>query len=413
MTLSDLATFVCNTVNMSETSDVAACKSFLQRRFEMIWNDGLWKDSLCMFTASVSAAGSSLLSSLWMPSRGTFVCPAFVDRVLAVRTDQRHLNVQRQEAYYRIDYDTFAKVGTPSEFVLLSPVVYEWDLPTSVSIGSQAADNGAKVSLSYLDVDNLSPVVLATTLPVSPVTTQAVTAFTKIATTQPVTLQQGTNVLVTLQNTDVAAPKRQRFQLLVRPDPGRASTVETLVTADAPTYDFNGNVFYTNKLSVGRSYRWAPGVNEISISPLSGVPYLTSGGTFIATDTTAVVQGPAGQLFPQVSYTGALYAEGFSGVSNPINLRILVKSKPPQFVNDTDEPQLTNVENCLIAFAHADMLVRGRQYGKASAKAQEASSLLDQLKRIETLQQAHEQHLVPEVGYMDDWDLRGHQPLGF
>ena len=77
-------------------------------------------------------------------------------------------------------------------------------------------------------------------------------------------------------------------------------------------------------------------------------------------------------------------------------------------VADTDAPVLRNIENVIIAYVHVDMLNRQRQYAKAQLILQEASAMLDAMRRLETEQSATVQRIVPEQiepdwhGY-DDW----------
>ena len=83
-------------------------------------------------------------------------------------------------------------------------------------------------------------------------------------------------------------------------------------------------------------------------------------------------------------------------------VRVLGKRTAPNFTNDLDQPGLTGVENCLLAFVQADMLQRERHYAKAQSLYQEGQLLLGQLKGQEAIQQAHEQRIIPEGGYGDE-----------
>lgn len=87
-------------------------------------------------------------------------------------------------------------------------------------------------------------------------------------------------------------------------------------------------------------------------------------------------------------------------------LKALVKLKPQELTDDNDEPQVRGVENCLMAFAQADLLQHARQYGKAQAVVQEGTALLKQLKTVAVAQEANLQRIVPaayetpgEVGF--------------
>lgn len=77
--------------------------------------------------------------------------------------------------------------------------------------------------------------------------------------------------------------------------------------------------------------------------------------------------------------------------------RALVKKKPIPLEEDGASPELRGVDNCLMAFAQADMLQRSRQYGKADLVVKEAVTLLGQLKAVAVVQEAHHQQIVPRV----------------
>ena len=81
----------------------------------------------------------------------------------------------------------------------------------------------------------------------------------------------------------------------------------------------------------------------------------------------------------------------------------------PIFESDTDTTHLTNIENCLIAFATGDMLRFLRRYPQADSHFAEGQALLEQLKRIETVQMAHRQRIVPDENFYQhtrgfNWD---------
>lgn len=83
--------------------------------------------------------------------------------------------------------------------------------------------------------------------------------------------------------------------------------------------------------------------------------------------------------------------------------------------NDTDTPIIRGIDNALIAFATADMLERQRQYGKAQAKVEEGTSLLNEMIRVETELSGNMPRIIPMVepsgGYGafegNDWLYRG------
>ena len=67
-------------------------------------------------------------------------------------------------------------------------------------------------------------------------------------------------------------------------------------------------------------------------------------------------------------------------------LMIVGKRALVQLIEENDAPILRGVDNVLIAFAHRDMLQRGKQYGKAKEVLEEASQLLKEAQNLETQQ---------------------------
>lgn len=78
---------------------------------------------------------------------------------------------------------------------------------------------------------------------------------------------------------------------------------------------------------------------------------------------------------------------------------LLITGKRPfvQITQDTDTPILRDIDNCLIAFATADMLERQRQYGKAASKIQEASALLQAMIAGDTSDAGWMPRIIPMV----------------
>lgn len=74
---------------------------------------------------------------------------------------------------------------------------------------------------------------------------------------------------------------------------------------------------------------------------------------------------------------------------------ILFKRTFRPLVNDSDSPELTGIDNALLASAIADMLEGQRQYGKAQIKMQEASMMATQMADMERHQSASASQLIP------------------
>ncbi len=76
-------------------------------------------------------------------------------------------------------------------------------------------------------------------------------------------------------------------------------------------------------------------------------------------------------------------------------LRVLCKKRLVPLTNDNDTLCLSNADNCVLAFAQADMLERGRQYGKAQLINQEGMGLLESLVKMSTVQEASNRRVIP------------------
>ena len=119
MTLAEMASFVCGKVRKSDARALVKCKGFLRQRYELIYNEALWRDSLHVFpfTFTPNAAG---VPASW---ESTFLMPSVVDKVVAIRTAGQEVTAVGQEVLMRGDIDQFTESGQPVEFALGSPCV--------------------------------------------------------------------------------------------------------------------------------------------------------------------------------------------------------------------------------------------------------------------------------------------------
>jgi hypothetical protein len=304
MTLAEQSSFVCVKVNQTEVEDIAACKEFLKRRAQMLWADQLWKDSLVEFTQVLSPTGY-VSDSTWLPTKGVLLLPTTIERVIAVRSDTGKLNVQSGEFYYRRDFDVFAATGTPLEYTLLPPCVWEWDTIYNFREANNGMITPADFTIDFLDTD-------------------------------------GTTI--------------------------------THVVSDDPNLSFD-------------TFR----LDAVSIVPNAEVVLLDANRTFLVIPIGSTL-APKRQRIRIIPVPSA-----------QLTVRILGKTKLPKFEDNTDEFALTGADNALLAFAQGDMLQRERYYAKAQVCYTEGGLLLEQLKRVETVQQAHNKRIVPAMGLGPDY----------
>lgn len=413
MTLAQLADFICTKVNQTEAEDLAACKDFLKRRHEMLWHEALWKDSLVQYTQTLSPDGYTV-SSTWLPDKGVLLCPTIIDRVLAARIADRKLNVQRPEYYYRIDYDSFSKTGNATEFVLLPPCVWEWESAQTVGLTpANAADADQELVCDLLSADNIGVDRSSITLQPETVaagSTERVDSISKLATSGAVMISVGTVQNIIPDGTAYFSP---------------------VITPSAYSYTLSG-------LVAGQTYGFYAG-NAVRLRNSSFQTVLTTSGTFVADGNDYYLSGPTysdALPAPTVAITAQVYTAGTTvstmaaaalGATkrqrirlmeipaDDVTIRVLGKRVCPTFSDDNDVPGINGVDNCLLAFAQADMLQRERQYGKAQAVQQEAGALLDQLKTLEMVQQAHNVSIQPGQGFVSEYQFNSgaYSPLTF
>lgn len=87
----------------------------------------------------------------------------------------------------------------------------------------------------------------------------------------------------------------------------------------------------------------------------------------------------------------------------PKPLCVLAKRTIKPLIDDGDAPELTGIDNALLAAAIGDLLEGSRQYGKAQAKFQESGDLVKQMTRLEREQSASEFRIIP-TGVCEDYD---------
>lgn len=402
MNLLEMVNFVCGKVNQTDAEDKARCKEFLQRRFTLIWAEALWKDAIVSYTQTLDPDLDNYTpGSTYLPSKGVLLVAPIIERVMAVRSTSGKLNVQRPEFFYRVDVDAFARTGSPTEFMLLPPCV--WEFNTAIDVDgtlANAGDADLVLTVDLLDEDGIG------------LSRYAITMDTGTS-PKELTSQSGPT-----ERIDAILKKTTTGAVFITP----ATGTFTLVNDSADSWD----VSFGNAVDavVGEAVATIEPGEQVTltrtddflllIAPFSGgvaefgvaVDEGFSGTiTFDGADFTTEAPDPIFSLLS--ADTGGKLRQRIRLVDIPsdsLTVRILGKRACPTFTNDLDVPALTGVDNCLLAFAHADMLERERQYGKAKLKVDnEALPLLEQLKANEAVQQAHNLRIIPENGYGDDY----------
>lgn len=408
MTLSDLATLVCTKINQNEDEDLAACKLFLQRRYEMIWQDQLWKDSLIDWTYTLPDAGAAYApDSIWLPTKQRLILPVQFDRVIAVRTDTRSLNVQTPEIFYRTNFDSFQNQGTMLDFLCLPPCVWEFDFANIISLHYAGLSAAVNITADILEADGAT--VTRSTASLSAGGSEHNNNYT---------VDTGSRI-------DSFSKQASSQQILIGAGPTLLNSCATTGSHTFTFYDASSTLLQTSTVAYGDEVMYPYLATQFKID--GGVSVAITGATTFAGVITITDIG----IFQTAAYadravtavtlkTTDLVAprrqriQIVGAIDTPApTIRVLGKSKPNTFTDDNDSTALTGVDNCLLAVAEYDMLKRERQYAKAQSVMQEFQLLLGQLKQQEVVQMANNKRIIPEDGYGNPYDMYSHPPLSF
>jgi hypothetical protein len=112
MNLGEMAQHVCTKVGQTDDESVAACKGYLDRRYRMIWDGALWRDTLTLFSFTTTAGSPWLLM------------PRGIERVLKLRLGS-DATLPPFDAGAVFDYQPalFEGFGAGAGFATFAPVV--------------------------------------------------------------------------------------------------------------------------------------------------------------------------------------------------------------------------------------------------------------------------------------------------
>jgi hypothetical protein len=121
MTLTQLAAFITSKLSDTDSASVTACKSYINRRYQMIWDSALWTETLGISSDSVSANATSVTLST-APSitfyQSASVPTTFIDFPVAVKftkstdTDGVELVGRDWVQFFQIDPNMWNDVST-------------------------------------------------------------------------------------------------------------------------------------------------------------------------------------------------------------------------------------------------------------------------------------------------------------
>jgi hypothetical protein len=109
MNIAEFSDQICSKMFKTDIASVAACKGFIRRRYQMIYDGSLWKDSLVLSTVPASA--------------NILVMPQEVGLIVGVRWgDSTMLDPVEFSFLLRADPGAFERTGTPARVSPITPI---------------------------------------------------------------------------------------------------------------------------------------------------------------------------------------------------------------------------------------------------------------------------------------------------
>ena len=107
MTRLEIAQFVANKLQTSDAGSLAILKTFIDRRYDMIWNSGLWRETLgtTSYPVAIDVNEVTLSSTVHFP--------------VSAAWDNNEIAPANLDTVFRIDPELLSQSGTPVQFLVL------------------------------------------------------------------------------------------------------------------------------------------------------------------------------------------------------------------------------------------------------------------------------------------------------
>lgn len=341
MRLDEMAEYITNKVNKTDSVSVGVCKTFLRQRWQMIYNSENWRWALrtVVKKAEVIGKGANAIPTSYI------IMPFWAEKVIGVKISSDNEKINS----FRLGLDD--KVT----HWMSDPSIYDGEAdgnPTRREVGFvMAPDLGVQVhNYGNTSLKRQHLAIIVENVPVDSgkkiyIREESSEQFQK-ANPSPETSSINGLDIITIEETFVI---------------GSATTT---------TAAFGWISVLTKEKTTGR----------VSI-------YNSENDQFLV----AFQPQETGKRFIRIELVPWTFDD-----TNPSWL-CLVKKRSNQLIEDGDQPEMLAGVNCLLAFAQADMLERARQYAKAQVKIQEGSTLLADLRRQENELTAGITRIIPYV----------------
>jgi len=381
MTLSEIATYVCNLIGKTDSTSVARCKEYIRQHHELIYDSALWRESLIVERVTmepdgrvthieVTGGGSGYTSAptVSFSAGGTgYVAPTATAKILNGKVSEIILTKggNGYETNPTVTLTGGAGSGATAK-AYATGYNDELILPQSISqVLAITADNQELRPEDIITQYMVDPSALAesgTASGFSPITSVGINFD----------LLNG-SLYFDLASASDAGKKVEIVGKLLG-DPTRIYK-ETLTLAASPST----NVSF-------ESYSEVTSLSKEATADTVTVRNITSYDKFYWYGWETKAEFQRVKLYRRPEYDSTA----------PIQLVILGKQKIRPLVSDTDAPMISGIDNALIKYGTADMLKRQRQYGKAQLETGEGDRLLAVARDAETNQTAKIMRIVPD-----------------
>ncbi len=381
MTLSEIATYVCNLIGKTDSTSLTRCKEYIRQHHELIYDSALWRESLIVERVTmepdgrvthieVTGGGSGYTSAptVSFSAGGTgYVAPTATAKILNGKVSEIILTKggNGYETNPTVTLTGGAGSGATAK-AYATGYNDELILPQSIS----------QVLAITADNQELRPEDIITQYMVDP------SALAESGTASGFSAITSVGINFDLLNGSLY------FDLASASDAGKKVEIVGKLLGD-PTRIYKETVTLAASPSVNVSFESYSEITSLSKEATADtvtVRNITSYDKFYWYGWETKAEFQRVKLYRRPEYDSTA----------PIQLVILGKQKIRPLVSDTDAPMISGIDNALIKYGTADMLKRQRQYGKAQLETGEGDRLLAVARDAETNQTAKIMRIVPD-----------------
>lgn len=130
MTLASIADYVCKKVGKTDSTSVAICKDFIRQRHEMVYDTGLWKDSIKIEQFCLSTKDSPDSNPYTTDAVNPYAyeqeitLPYEIARPIAVLYETTLMSCRDLQALVRIQPEAMFSEGVPASYTEIEPIAF-------------------------------------------------------------------------------------------------------------------------------------------------------------------------------------------------------------------------------------------------------------------------------------------------